>query len=78
MDGYKALLDMWVPYEVMPYNEEPVIASSKGMEGVSGKKLHIKEGVVVEPIYPRQSRSGKELIVKVINPKYKGDDDDMS
>ena len=69
---------MWVPFEVIPYCESSIVAASKGMEGVSGNKLHIKEGVVVEPIYPRQSRSGKELIVKVINPKYKGDDDDMS
>lgn len=78
LDGYKDLLAMWVPFEVIPYCESSIVAASKGMEGVSGKKLHIKEGVVVEPIYPRQSRSGKELIVKVINPKYKGDDDDMS
>ena len=44
---------------------------SKGMEQVSGKELHIKEGIVVSPEVPRIARRGFPLFLKVLNPKYK-------
>lgn len=73
------ILDMWVPWGKFAFNLKEIESMAKGMEGVSGKSRHIKEGVVIEP-YPcrNASRGGWPLIIKVINPKYKGDDDDMS
>lgn len=74
-----AILDMWVPWQKSNFDLKVIEGMAKGMEGVSGKSRHIKEGVVIEP-YPcrNASRGGWPLIIKVINPKYKGDDDDMS
>lgn len=42
----------------------------QGMEQVSGKELHIREGVVVSAASRRLARNGKQLFVKVINPEY--------
>jgi RNA ligase (TIGR02306 family) len=43
----------------------------KGMELVSGKQIHIKEGVVIRPYVDRDAKDGTKLRLKVINPKYK-------
>lgn len=73
------LLDRWVPWEIVPFHLETIEKMAKGMEGLSGKQRHIKEGVVVEPLEPRAARrSNWPLILKVINPKYKGEDEDIS
>jgi RNA ligase (TIGR02306 family) len=43
-----------------------------GKEQVSGKELHIREGVVVSPAIPRLSKKGNfPLYLKIINPDYK-------
>jgi hypothetical protein len=43
----------------------------KGMELVSGKSVHIREGVVVRPYIDRYAKDGVKLRLKIINPKYK-------
>lgn len=66
------LKHMWVPilYEG-PFSEEIAIQHSKGMETVSGKQRHIREGCVVVPKIARRNSQGGWLALKFINPKYK-------
>ena len=54
------------------------IAMAEGKETVSGKELHIKEGVVVAPIVPRKDKSGTYLSMKILNTKYKNDGEELS
>ena len=72
------IINLWVPVlYVGVLDEKEIIALSKGKETVSGKQLHIKEGVVVEPAEARPVvKNGSPLMCKVINPKYKGEEDD--
>jgi hypothetical protein len=49
----------------------------KGMETVSGKQLHIREGVVIRPYIDRCARYNTKLRLKLINPKYKESGDDF-
>lgn len=51
---------------------------SEGKEQVSGKELHIREGVVVRPLVDRTSGKGTWLRLKVINPKYKESGEELS
>lgn len=48
-----------------------IIDLSKGKEMVSGKELHIREGVVLRPYIDRYARDGVKLRLKIINPAYK-------
>lgn len=78
LDELEPLRKHWTPvlYEG-PFDLEKIKAVCKGMETVSGKSLHIKEGGVVESKYARNSRKGHfPLYIKCINPKYKGEEDD--
>lgn len=72
MDPYFVdLRSLWVPVicrEQIGLLDLPSL--SQGMETVSGKELHIREGVVVRPYHPRRASDGTRLLVKVINPKY--------
>lgn len=43
---------------------------SKGKELVSGKNLHIREGVVLRPYVDRCAKDGAKLRLKIINPAY--------
>lgn len=43
----------------------------KGKELVSGKELHIREGVVLRPYIDRVATDGTKLRLKIINPAYK-------
>lgn len=61
-----------------PFDEEQLRSLAKGKEMVSGKQLHIREGIVVTPKQPRPSREGWNLALKIINEKFKGSDDDIS
>lgn len=67
----------WVPILYRgPFDVAKITEVCKGSEQVSGKVLHIKEGGVVAPIVPRDSNLSKSrfnLMVKVLNPKYKDD-----
>ena len=68
------LAHLWVPvlYEG-PYDPEAAVAMAEGKETVSGKALHIREGVVLAPATPRRSSEGFPLKLKLINSKYKED-----
>lgn len=48
-----------------------VIDLCKGNELVSGKQLHIREGVVLRPYIDRVATDGTKLRLKIINPAYK-------
>jgi len=50
----------------------------QGNEMVSSKELHIREGVVVRPRPDRRTFSGEWLRLKIINPKYKEDGEELS
>jgi hypothetical protein len=64
--------ELWVPviYDG-PFDAVSVRGLSTGMETVSGKSLHIREGVVVRPYVDRRAEDGVKLRAKIINPKYK-------
>lgn len=60
--------DLWVPKVYQgKYDEEAIRHMATGNELVSGKGLHIREGVVVRP----RDIKGMNIFLKVINPKYK-------
>jgi len=67
----------WVPlmYEG-PYDPEKILPLADGMETVSGKSLHIREGVVLTPKVFRKTAKGVPLLVKILNKKYKSNDED--
>jgi RNA ligase (TIGR02306 family) len=48
-----------------------VVELCKGKELVSGKELHIREGVVLRPYIDRDAKDGTKLRLKIINPAYK-------
>lgn len=73
------LLDLWVPILFRgPYHPDIVATYAKGSEVVSGKSLHIREGVVVTPMEPRAASRGFALYLKAINPKFKDSEEFVS
>ena len=48
-----------------------VVDLCKGNELVSGKEIHIREGVVLRPYIDRHAKDGTKLRLKIINPAYK-------
>lgn len=63
--------DIWVPVLYQGTYEGPDYQDmSRGREQVTGKEIHIREGIVIRPEYDRRARDGTRLMVKVINPKY--------
>lgn len=71
--------DMWVPIIYKgKFSEANPYELAKGKEQVSGKELHIREGVVLRPARSRFAKDGRRLMVKIINPKYKEDWDELS
>ena len=75
-----ALRALWVPLLYRgPLDLEQITALSKGQETVSGRGLHIREGVVVRPAdVTRLAADGSRLQLKVINPKYKETGEELS
>ena len=74
-----ALWELWVPLIYQgPFVEAELRQLARGREQVSGRELHIREGVVVTPLLPRPAREGWNLALKIINDKFKGSDDDIS
>ncbi len=53
-----------------PYTLERLLPLKEGLETVSGKGLHIKEGAVLTPIRPRKNAEYHDLTVKLISEKY--------
>lgn len=65
------LQDIYVPLVwTGPYSAEKATELAKGNETLTGKGLHIKEGVVVSPVLPRYVHGKGWLYVKFLNPKY--------
>jgi len=48
-----------------------IVDLCKGNELVSGKGLHIREGVVLRPYIDRLAKDGIKLRLKILNPSYK-------
>ena len=76
-DLSETLRALWVPMlDEGPLDLARIQALAKGQETVSGRALHLKEGVVVRPADPaRRAQDGSRLQLKVLNPKYKDADD---
>ena len=53
-----------------PYNLERILEHREGMETVSGKGLHIREGGVLTPIMPRLNADNHDLALKLISRAY--------
>lgn len=69
----------WVPLIYKgPYDRKAILAAVPRREQVSGKELHISEGGVLSPEWPRLTRDHHPLMVKLINPRFKGSDEDFS
>ena len=65
-------MELWVPIlYIGKFGQLDVASISKGMEQVSGKQLHIREGVVIRPLEMKFAKDGTRLFLKSINPKYK-------
>lgn len=80
-EKYPSLLEHWVPilYEGKLPDYSFLEKLSGGKEQVSGKKLHIKEGVIMSHKIPRKEElRHKLLMVKIINKKHKDKDDSFS
>jgi RNA ligase (TIGR02306 family) len=67
-----SLKELWVPilYDGV-YDPNTLRRLAKGREKVSGKEVHIREGIVVRPYVDRRASDGTRLYVKILNPKYK-------
>lgn len=74
-----ALRAYWVPilYEG-PFDDTLLAMYAQGREQVSGRALHIREGIVISPAMPRQAQRGFALYLKVINPKFKDSEEFIS
>jgi RNA ligase (TIGR02306 family) len=64
---------LWVPILYQgPYNTEIIYPLREGLETVSGKSQHIREGIVISPVIQRKSKKyGFYMYLKLINPAYK-------
>ncbi len=67
---HKTKTDFLLPKEIVDL--------CKGKELVSGKSLHIREGVVLRPYIDRYAKDGTKLRLKIINPAYKESGDEIS
>ncbi|MDL2080673.1 RNA ligase (ATP) [Streptomyces sp. GXMU-J15] len=54
-----------------PYDSEVVLSVATGRETVSGRSLHLREGVVIRPVEERYSPvTGGRAIAKAVSPAY--------
>jgi RNA ligase (TIGR02306 family) len=70
----------WVPIVYKgKYDAQKIQEMKTGTENVSGKSYHIREGVVLSHIVERYDHRGNHaMMVKLINPKYKEDDENIN
>ena len=69
----EAVQKLWVPFIArIPFEPSTFAQYANGMEQVSGKELHIREGVVITPVTPRNDSEGHGLAIKFLNEKFKG------
>jgi RNA ligase (TIGR02306 family) len=65
------LMELWVPILHLGKLKDVILEEMcRGNEQISGKELHIKEGIVVRPETMRFTKDGRRLFLKVINPAY--------
>jgi len=77
--GHDFINQHWVPILYRgPFDPAVFEKLSGGMETVSGKQLHIKEGIVIAPEIPRVAKRGFPLYLKWLNQKYKSSEEDLS
>lgn len=73
------LQQLWVPILYTgPFDADLVRNLRQGTEQVSGNNLHIREGAVVHPQLHRKAADGTNLMLKIINPKYKQTGDEFN
>lgn len=74
-----SLIAWWVPLLYRGrFHRDSIAALAKGLEQVSGKGQHIREGIVVAPDVPRRAQQGFPLYLKIINPKFKDSEEFVS
>ncbi len=74
--GWSSCLN-WVPLLYKgPYELDKILPLANGKENVSGWRLHIREGIVLTPEKFRRTARGVQLLVKILNEKYKSNDED--
>jgi RNA ligase (TIGR02306 family) len=61
-----------------PFDESILRTLADGCEKISGKNLHIKEGIVIRPKLNRRSKEGFNLFLKILNKAYKESDEAFS
>ena len=77
--GYHTYFPNWVPLIYQgKYDLNTILPLRSGDETVSGKALHIREGVVLRHEELKFTENGTPLIVKLLNPSYRNNDDDPS
>lgn len=53
-----------------PFDREQVLALADGRETISGTNAHLREGVVIRPVVPRDAEEIGRVILKHIGAKY--------
>ena len=53
-----------------PFSKKAMLSYTRGPETVSGKSLHIREGVVVKPVIERQTNDLGRVILKSVSEDY--------
>lgn len=61
-----------------PFDESILRTLADGCEKISGKNLHIKEGIVIRPKLNRRSKEGFQLHLKILNKAYKESEEAFS
>lgn len=65
-------MELWVPIlYIGRFGDAQLSTLRSGNEMVSGRELHIREGIVVRPLVMGFAADGTRLFLKVINPAYK-------
>ena len=78
-DFFASFRELWVPYMgTIAFDPEVFPLHAAGKEQVSGKSLHIREGIVITPKDGRQNSEHRLLAVKWLNPKYKASVEEIS
>ena len=67
---HKTIIDNILP--------KSIVDLCKGNELVTGKGVHIREGVVLRPYIDRKATDGTKLRLKIINPAYKETGEEIS
>jgi RNA ligase (TIGR02306 family) len=76
---YEKLKNIWTHYfGQIPFDPASFPEYANKREQISGKELHISEGIVITPIVPRKNSEGSALAIKWLNRKYKDNPDTIS